>query len=128
MALVLVFSGSLFAGVNDIYISNVTNTWDGTLNVAGDWTTNNSLRAGSTHIIDITFDATGGAGYTWLGTNAFELYSPNGADWSYFHGQRGAYIWALPLKYSVELGLCGPRIIFETRLHGRRQRSYRNHC
>lgn len=103
MILVLAFSASLFAqGVNDIFISGVTNTWP----LPGDYTMDTQLRAGYTHQITITFDATGGAGYVWLGTNAFELYSPDGADWGYLQATRGDYIWNLPLKYSVESGKC----------------------
>jgi hypothetical protein len=93
IVLVLV-TGTCLAGVNTVYISDV----EGSLPNHNVLT--NKLLAGATHTIEITFDATGGAGYTWLGTNAFQMYSPDGADWGYLQASRADYIWDLPLLYT----------------------------
>jgi hypothetical protein len=93
-ALVIAFCASVSAqGINDVYISDIDGTYPNH-DLTG------QLYGGATHTIEITFDATGGVGYTWLGTNAFEMYSPDGADWGYLSAVRGPYILALPLKYT----------------------------
>jgi hypothetical protein len=87
----------ILAGVNSVYISDITGSIpDHDLSAT-------QLQAGTTHTLEITYDATRGAGYTWMGTNAFEMYSPDGADWVYLHASRGDYIWDLPLKYTPDI-------------------------
>ena len=90
-----------YAGVNEVRMTGITGT------LPGGSVTDGYLYVAN-HQIEITFDATGGVGYTWLGMNAFEMYSPDGADWGYMEASREDYIWSLPLRYSVELGICGP--------------------
>jgi hypothetical protein len=88
------------AGVNEVRLTGVTGTHQ-------DWT-GVKLAGGGSHELKITFDATGGVGYTWVGMNAFEMYSPDGANWLSLRASRENYIWDLPLRYSIESGLCGP--------------------
>ncbi len=87
-------AGTCLAGVNSVYISDL----DGSL--PNHSVTTSKLQAGATHTIEITFDATGGVGYNWLGTNAFQMYSPDGADWGYLEASRADYILNLPLLYT----------------------------
>ena len=92
--LVPVLAASALAGVNEVRISNISGSYPANSLFA------QQLMAGAPVTLEITFDATGGAGYLWSGTNAFEIYSPDGADWQYLEATRGQYIWDLPLKYT----------------------------
>ncbi len=90
-------AGTCLAGVNKVSITDIWGTFP-------NHDLSAQLAAGAPHVLEITFDATDGVGYTWLGTNSFELYSPDGADWVYLMATRGQYIMDLPLKYTPSIG------------------------
>jgi len=71
-----------------VKLDNVTNTLPAV---------QNSLSVGHVHRVSIRFDLRANAsGAMWTGSNAFEVYSPDGADWRYLKGSDGPLVTAPP--------------------------------
>jgi len=65
-----------------ISIDNITDIWNEDL-----------LRAGSTHQVAIRYDLTSLSSTSyWGGSNGFEIYSPDGADWGHLQGTTGPLV------------------------------------
>ena len=71
-----------FAGAGIVSIDDVSGTCSESL-----------LAAGGTHVVSIRYDLSSSPpeGF-WAGHNAFEVYSPDGADWGYLQGATGPLI------------------------------------
>ena len=83
-ALGLTFACGALAQTNDgiVSIDNTTNE------VSVD-----QLRAGKTHVVSIRYDLTNTPSEDyWVGTNGFEIYSPEGANWVYLQGAAGSLV------------------------------------
>ena len=82
LAFALLLTSSAFAQLGVISIDNVTNEY-----------TSTQLRAGSTHLVSINYDYRSVASTKlWIGSNGFEVYSPDGADWGYLQGTPGTLV------------------------------------
>jgi len=83
LALVLAFVGGAIAQTVVISIDNITNMYT------------DGLRAGATHVVSLRYDARNAAPpgdppAFWAGSNEFEIYSPQGAQWTTMTGAYGA--------------------------------------
>jgi len=82
LAMVLAFVGGAIAQTVVISVDNITNTYT------------DGLRAGATHVVSLRYDARNAAppgdppAY-WAGSNEFEIYSPEGAQWTSMTGAYG---------------------------------------
>lgn len=75
----LIFAGDVQAQNGVISIDHVTNQF-----------TSTQLNAGHLHQVSIRYDASAlSANGYWVGSNGFEIYSPDGADWGFFKGYAG---------------------------------------
>jgi len=82
LAFALLITGSAFAQNGIISIDNVTNEY-----------TSTQLRAGNTHVVSINYDYRSVVSdKLWIGSNGFEVYSPDGADWGYLQGYAGTLV------------------------------------
>ena len=98
IAFVLTCVSGLLAQTGVVSVDNVTNL------APGD---NTKLRAGNDHVVSIKFDFTG-MSQKWSTLNAFEVYSPDGANWVNLVATNG------PLTDAVTPALpAGPLRIFK---------------
>jgi hypothetical protein len=82
LALVLAFVGGAIAQTVVISIDNISNMYT------------DGLRAGATHVVSLRYDARNAAPpgdppAFWAGSNEFEIYSPQGAQWTTMTGAYG---------------------------------------
>jgi len=82
--------------------------------VTNDYGDGDQLRAGSTHQISVRYDLTNpgleNPTADWTGSNGYELYSPDGADWVYMSVTTGPLVDGLPgsvVKYQYHYQLVG---------------------
>ncbi|MCD6250680.1 MAG: T9SS type A sorting domain-containing protein [candidate division Zixibacteria bacterium] len=103
LAFALLMTGSAFSQNGVISVDNVTN----------DYNLGTQLRAGFPHVIGVRYDLTGAmpaSSANWTGSNGYELYSPDGADWGSMTATFGPLVNALPgsvVKYAYHYQLVG---------------------